>query len=144
VPGHAVAASLGTAAAEGISALALKGNLQATELVDGDVHHLVGTGTGTHLGRFTYTADITVNSETGDGAGSVTWTAANGDEISSITAGQVVLEDFPNIGIKETQTITGGTGRFAGASGQIIVERSLDLLTGATTGSFTGPISFAY
>src|SRR3954467_13389304 len=50
----------------------LKGSLQAEEKIDEDnpdLHHLTGTGTGSHLGRFTYAADITVDAETGDGAG---------------------------------------------------------------------------
>jgi hypothetical protein len=103
----------------------------------------VGTGNGTHLGRFTYTADITVDDETGDGAGTVTWTGANGDQIIASTTGRILVADFPNgrITIGETQIITGGTGRFSRASGTISVERSLDLLTGNTAGSYAGTIS---
>jgi hypothetical protein len=135
----------GTAAiqAEHGSELPFTGDVQATEGVNGSLHHLVGTGNATHLGRFTYTADITVDEETGDGAGTVTWTAANGDQIHSSTAGRILVADFPHgrIVIGETQIITGGTGRFSGASGTVSVERSLDLSTGKTAGSFTGTIS---
>ena len=56
------------------SELPFKGNLQATEAVDGAVHHLAGTGNGTHLGNFTYSADITVDGQTGEGVGPVIWT----------------------------------------------------------------------
>jgi hypothetical protein len=55
--------------AEHGAALPFEGNLEAAEAVDGAVHHLTGTGNGTHLGRFTYAADITVNGETGDARG---------------------------------------------------------------------------
>jgi hypothetical protein len=123
------------------SELPFKGNLQATEVVAGAVHHLVGTGNGTHLGRFTYAADITVDEQTGEGVGTVIWTAANGDQIFAATQGEIVLFDFPTLTLRETQVITGGTGRFSGASGTIIVDRSLDLLTGNTAGSYSGGIS---
>jgi len=123
------------------SELPFKGNLQATEAVDGAVHHLAGTGNGTHLGQFTYSADITVDEQTGEGLGTVIWTAANGDQIFAATHGEIVLFDFPNLTLRETQVITGGTGRFNGASGTIIVDRSLDLLTGNTAGSYSGRIS---
>jgi hypothetical protein len=43
--------------------------------------------------------------------------------------------------IEETATITGGTGRFAGASGSFTVERLFDTVAGATSGSFDGSIS---
>jgi hypothetical protein len=41
----------------------------------------------------------------------------------------------------ETATITGGTGRFASASGNFTAERVVDLATGLTTGFFEGTIS---
>jgi hypothetical protein len=41
----------------------------------------------------------------------------------------------------ETATITGGTGRFASASGTFTAERVVDLATTLTTGSFEGSIS---
>jgi hypothetical protein len=128
------------------SDLPFKGDVQATEGVNGSLHHLVGTGHGPHLGLFTYTADITVDDETGDGAGTVTWTGADRDQIFASTTGRILVADFPNgrITIGETQIITGGTGRFSGASGTISVERSLDLLTGVTAGSFTGTIDLGH
>lgn len=118
-----------------------KGTLQATEAVNGSLHHLDGAGNGTQLGRFSYSANITVDEATGDGAGAVTWTAANGDVIRASTAGKIVLFEYPTINLQETQTITGGTGRFEEASGTIVVERSLNLETGATSGSFSGTLT---
>jgi hypothetical protein len=44
--------------------------------------------------------------------------------------------------IVETATITGGTGRFAGATGSFIVERLVDLINLETTGSFEGTITW--
>jgi hypothetical protein len=135
---------VGVAQAKGGSELPFKGNLQATEAVDGAVHHLVGTGNGTHLGRFTFIADITVDDVTSTGVGTVVWTAANGDQIFTSLSGEVVLVDLPNLTIMETQIITGGTGRFIDASGTIIVDRSLNVMTGITTGSFTGTINLGH
>jgi hypothetical protein len=40
-------------------------------------------------------------------------------------------------------TISGGTGRFAGATGTFTIDRTLDQLTGLSSGSLTeGHISF--
>jgi hypothetical protein len=50
----------------------------------------------------------------------------------------------PNVvAITETATVTGGTGRFAGATGSIQVERIFDRATGVTTGTLEGWISMA-
>ena len=53
--------------------------------------------------------------------------------------------DFPNIALMETQSITGGTGRFDGATGAFTVEKVVlvDPVTGVRTaiGSFKGTIS---
>ena len=72
-----------------------------------------GTGTSTHLGRFTRNEQLVLNPGTGTFTGSLVFTAANGDELwCSFTGG------FTGPGIAEgTYTITGGTGRFVGASG---------------------------
>ena len=40
------------------------------------VHHLAGSGNASHLGHFTYAADITIDPGTGDGSGTVDETAA--------------------------------------------------------------------
>lgn len=45
------------------------------------------------------------------------------------------------LSIRETATITGGTGRFAGATGSFTAERVFNIATSITTGSFEGAIS---
>ncbi len=139
-----VGAGVALTKAKGVSGTPFKGRLQATETVDGNLHHLVGTGNGTHLGRFTYTAEITVDNSTGVGVGSVTWTAANGDQIFASTVGAIVDISENGVTLRETQTITGGTGRFSEASGTVTVDRTLDFSTGTTTGSFGGTISLGH
>ena len=102
--------------------------------------HLVGTGTATHLGRYTLVADFTLTPATGTAVGSMTLTAANGDVLSATFTGQGV----PTGGISaivETATITGGTGRFAGVTGSFVLERTLTRTTGVSFGSFEGTLS---
>ena len=128
--------------ARGGSELPFQGTLQATETADGALRHLVGTGEATHLGRFTLTSEFTVTSPPPRASGTATWTAANGDEIFTTLIGQGVVT-FPVLAVVETHTITGGTGRFAGTSGSIIVERSINLQTLISSASITGTISLA-
>jgi hypothetical protein len=140
----------GTAAtdAKGGSSLPFKGTLQSNERVvletaTGDVRHLEGTGNATHLGRFILIADFTVT-PTGDATGTATWTAANGDKILVDVVGHGDIVVFPTVTIMETHTITGGTGRFADASGNIYISRSANILTGVSSGSLSGEINLGH
>ena len=100
------------------------------------------TGIGSHVGKFSYTYKVTVNLATGGGPGFGQMTAANGDLIYTTIVGQGEPTDIPGINrIVEINTITGGTGRFEGATGSFTVERLVDLATGATSGSFHGTIT---
>ncbi len=124
------------------------GTLQSIERVvsGGDastVRHLDGTGTATHLGRFTLSVDFTVITATSNATGVATWTAANGDEIHVSVAGHGDVV-FPTVTIHETHTITGGTGRFADASGTITIERSANIVTGLSSGSLSGTITLGH
>jgi hypothetical protein len=116
-----------------------KGSLQGHEndvlnfpqlLVDGAV-----TGVATHVGRFTMTYKVTVTLPAGTSTGSAVLTAANGDTILTTIVGVgVLLPDGLN-SITEINTITGGTGRFAGAKGSFTVDRLEDPATGVTSGT---------
>jgi hypothetical protein len=71
-------------------------------------------GQATHLGRFTATAVADIDVVTGDAHGTWTLTAANGDTLFvefEASAGSGSTDGVGNF------TITGGTGRFDGASG---------------------------
>jgi hypothetical protein len=101
-------------------------------------------GTATHLGRFTLVAPHVVDQATLTGVGTYLITAANGDTITADLAGTAVMVEPPNVvAITETATVTGGTGRFAGATGSIQVERVFNRATGVTTGTLDGWISMA-
>jgi hypothetical protein len=98
-----------------------------------------GTGIATHLGRFTMTWVATVNILSGSGSGSFHFIAANGDSIFTEGTGQADLTAPAGpLPIEETLTITGGTGRFEGATGGFTLNRLLE--SGFTSGSFDGTI----
>ena len=104
-----------------------------------------GAGTAVPIGRFTYTAKSTVELANGRETGDIQLVAVNGDVINASFVGRGVPTDTPNVAhIVELATITGGTGRFQGATGTL----TLDLLddntsrpTGLTSGSLRGTIS---
>ena len=96
-------------------------------------------GTGTHLGEFTVAFPHTVNFATRTGVGTYTFTAANGDTLTASFTGAAT--GSPLVSIVEHATVTGGTGRFEGASGTFTVQRQFNQLTGVTQGSFEGEIS---
>jgi hypothetical protein len=103
------------------------------------VMRLEGSGIASHLGRYTAVAEFTVNFATGAGGGSITFTAANGDRLVATETGQAT--DANGIAdITETATITGGTGRFVGATGMLTIQRRLDLATGVSQGHVEGTI----
>ena len=132
--------------AKGGQQLPFHGSLQAVEtdvvappvlLVNG-----TGTGTGTHLGRFTATFTATVTLATGSATGSIRFIAANGDRLDATFIGQGTPTTEPNVvTIEEVATVTGGTGRFAGATGAFTIHRTLNQVTGVSSGSFDGTIN---
>ena len=100
------------------------------------------TGTASQLGRFAVIAPHRVNTPTRTAAGSYEFTAANGDKVYAEFTGRAQpTSTLGVIAIVETATITGGTGRFAGATGSFITERLFDRIADTTTGSFSGTIS---
>jgi hypothetical protein len=100
------------------------------------------SGTATYLGRFTLEAPHIVNQATLTATGTYLLTAANGDTITADLAGTARMVEPPNVvAITETATVTGGTGRFANATGSIEVERMFNRATGVTTGTLEGWIS---
>ena len=101
------------------------------------------TGNATQLGRFTLEVPHVVNQALRVGTGSYVFTAANGDTLTADFTGQATLVAPGVLTTSETATITGGTGRFAGATGSFIAERTFYVATGVTEGSFEGTISTA-
>ena len=136
------AALAGPAAA--VQQVPFKGSVQAVESYDVQFPTMfvdtTGSGEATHLGRFTVTWEFTVNLLNGAGIGSAHFIAANGDSVFTESLGQGDPTETPGINrVVETHTITGGTGRFAGATGSFTLERLADS-AGITAGSFNGSI----
>ncbi len=78
----------------------------------------------------------------GTETGSATLMAANGDSITATIVGSAESTDNPDvISITEIYTITGGTGRFAGAQGSFTVQRLANMVTFFTSGSFHGTVT---
>jgi hypothetical protein len=99
------------------------------------------SGTAAQLGRFTLEVPHTVNQATSQAVGTYTFTAANGDTLTASFTGSATMTAPGVLAITETATITGGTGRFANATGSFSAERTFALATGWTSGSFHGWIS---
>ncbi len=121
----------------------LEGVVTRTPLSPPLVSALVeGTGQAAHLGRYTFTFQNVVNTSTMRGTGTYTFTAANGDTLTADVTGTAVPSETPGVlYIVETATITGGTGRFADATGSFVVSRLFNTITRVTTGSIEGTIS---
>jgi hypothetical protein len=97
-------------------------------------------GTATHLGRFTATSEDRVNTTNNTATGSFNFTAANGDRLWTTTVGTENEFVPPNVSkVTFAATIVGGTGRFAGASGQLTIRitQIIDFATNSATGSGT-------
>jgi hypothetical protein len=101
------------------------------------------TGNATQLGRFTLQGPHRVNlaDTPATAVGTFVFTAANGDTLTASFTGLGTATATPGIfSIVETATITGGTGRFDGATGSFIVERIVNLVDLTTIGRFEGTI----
>ena len=99
------------------------------------------SGTASKLGRFTLEAPHIVNQATRMAVGTYVFTAADGSTLTATLAGTATLVAPGVLAISETATITGGTGRFAGATGSFSTDRTFFPGTGETHGSFEGWIS---
>ena len=140
------AANVSTTSSLASHALPFRGSLTAKEIdiVTFPTLHATGAaeGTATHLGLYAAEFNATVNLLDGTATGSFTFTTADGDRLFSTLNGLGVGEPIANI--TETLTITGGTGRLAGATGTLVVRRTLDLTTGESSGTIEGGITMQH
>jgi len=100
-----------------------------------------GTGIGSHIGSFEYTS-VDFFDEFFNVTGTGTITAANGDKIFTSFSGY--LEPLANslLGVTIENAITGGTGRFQGASGSFTSTGTANPVSGAASTTFKGTISY--
>ena len=101
-----------------------------------------GSGHATQLGHFEVSIPHVANRSNGSAAGTYEFTAADGDTLTADFTSQATPTDVPGvIAVAVTATITGGTGRFFGATGSFVGERVADTVHGTVTESFGGTIS---
>jgi hypothetical protein len=84
-------------------------------------------GEATHLGRFTVTGEYFVNVLDASATGTFTITAANGDQLFITSIGHSLQPPS----LKETVedvTVTGGTGRFEGATGSWFMDAHFEFV----------------
>ena len=123
----------------------LRGSLEASQTVQvvfpTAYINLTGTGVASHVGRFTFQLQAELDIPTATGTGSSRLVAADGSTLFMEGSGHGTPTDVPGVVlVVDTFTITGGTGRFAGASGNVIVERVLNQATGVSSGTISGII----
>lgn len=99
-----------------------------------------GTGTATYLGKYTEHVVMQINIPTMSSTGAATFTAANGDTLTASVVGQATRTGPTVLSIVEVYTVTGGTGRFADATGTFTLKSTLEQTTGVSTGTFSGAI----
>ena len=98
---------------------------------------LIGSGQATHLGLFTETQSHCLNPATLEFAlGQFTFTSANGDTVSGTYSGHLVITGPTSADIYGVFVFSGGTGRFAGATGGGSATGTLDLITGEANDLF--------
>ena len=125
--------------------LLFKGSLESTETQQAVFPNLyvmaTGSGNATQMGKYAYSFQGQVNIPTLAGTTSATFVAADGSTLSAGGVGQGIPTATPGIvSIVETYIISGGTGRFDGASGSFTVQRVLNRATGISTGTISGTI----
>ena len=125
--------------------LLFKGSMQAVEthVVTFPTFTLDATGSGnaTQLGSFTMSFQGEVYIPTLSGTATAVLVAADGSSLSADGVGQGTATENPDfVSIVEIYTITGGTGRFAGASGSFTVQRVIQRSTGISSGTINGTI----
>jgi hypothetical protein len=107
---------------------------------------VIGTGNATHLGRISVRILETVDDSSIPWIVSdiITLTAANGDQLFiSAPAGEVIPDFTKGILVGGGDgSITGGSGRFEGAEGDIHVNAIIDLSTATGKLYYTGTIKY--
>jgi hypothetical protein len=106
----------------------------------GVVVDVTGTGTSTQLGNYrSHYRECLLPATGAVTGGTFTLTAPNGDMVFGTYSGQALPAGAPNVvSYDDPGMITGGTGRFAGASGSVTQSGLADLATGEYKGTIIG------
>jgi len=100
-----------------------------------------GSGNATQIGPFTINYQVEFNLLDLSGVESAEFTGTKGDSIRAEAVGQATENRTPGmLNVVDIYKITGGTGRFTGASGTITLNRLVSVTTGAASSTFEGYI----
>lgn len=110
-----------------------------------------GKGTASHLGRFDLVNRISVSLVRSPLAGcpvpgtteiyTATLIAANGDTITLEGTGRGCQTSPTTVAVVDSVTVTGGTGRFEGASGYLTVRSTVNQANATVVITFDGELS---
>ena len=125
--------------------LFFKGTLQSNETYStiSDTRYVTANGSGdsTQLGPFTVSYHVEVNLLDLSRSQSAEFAGSNGDSLQAKGVGQAIEDRTPGMfNVVEIYTITGGRGRFAGASGTFTLKCLASTAAGITSGTFEGYI----
>jgi hypothetical protein len=117
---------------------------QPAEFVSPGVIRQIDEGTCriSHLGRSTMVSDKLINLAAGTQTADVALTAANGDMLYASGKGTNTMTAPGQVAFRVELTITGGTGRFSGATGMLVSEGVADLASAQAKLSMAGTISY--
>ena len=100
-----------------------------------------GSGDANELDQFTVSYQMEANLLDMSVSESVYFAGMNGDSLQATAVGQAIEDRTPGMfKVVEIYTITGGTGRFDGASGTLTMNRLLSIEAGIASSSFEGYI----
>jgi len=123
-----------------------KGRCDAVAAFTGENTLLItGTCQLAHLGRTTVIADETIRPRADgfDVTRVSTYTAANGDQLRTVSAGVALYKpDFSGLLLSYGETAVGGTGRFANASGTAILTGETVFATGKGFWTLDGSLTY--
>ena len=143
----ALAAPEASAAPGKPTRLYIKGTMQSNETYSTAFHTLFvtanGAGEATELGRFTASYQMEANLMDMSVIAAISFAGANGDGLQANAVGQAIEDRTPGMfKVVEIYTVTGGTGRFNGASGTLTLNRLLSFSAGVASSTFEGYILF--
>jgi hypothetical protein len=143
--GAAIAAGAFASSASAQPGVPFAGTYSGTLSRSGTTTIIAATGQATHLGESSEAITTTVTfsgAPCGTIAGTGTARAADGDELFFSTSGTICPEGAGFSSVSITRTITGGTGRFADASGVLAVRGTANVVAGTLSYTVDGSISY--
>ena len=107
----------------------------------------VGTGVATHLGKTRESASVVINLASHPAPGCTAevrqtiFSAANGGQLTLLATGQGCDTSPTTTAALDSFVVTGGTGRFNGATGIGTINVMVDLASGTAVATFNGVLS---